>query len=174
MKLTFSQKADFMKKAAFVADLSSCNYKIGCIGVIKSELGKNLKDEHIKFHNGLTYIKAWNETLPGEIYCQSCDHEGNKICVREVESLKGRDFQKVCSSHAEIGLVSKCAKNGIPTKGMFVFVTNSPCYVCAKALIQSGISEVYYMSKHTDTMGLDILKKNGVKVKEMPHDKVFV
>lgn len=171
MILTEEQKIDFMKKAAFIADKSSCNYKVGCIGVIE---GNYARDEFIKYFNGRTYIKTWNETLPGEVYCQSCDSKGKKICIRETENLKGRDFQKVCSSHAEIGLISKCAKNGIPTNGMIVFLTNSPCYVCAKALIQAGVSEVYYMSKHTDTMGIDIVKQNGIKIEQLSHDKVFV
>src|SRR3989344_3425558 len=117
MTLTEKQKIDFMKKAAFVADNSSCGYKIGCVGVIKDEgqhmSPKSLRDPYVKRKTGFIYVKSWNETLKGEIYCQNFDKNGKRICIREKENLKGSDLQKVCSSHAEIGLIAKCARYGI-------------------------------------------------------------
>lgn len=164
MELTQHNKKDFMKKAAFIADKSSCNYKVGCVGVIeksKIKLSKlAYRDIYVRDKKRVIYVKTWNETLTGEIYCKNKDKEG---CVRENKNLKGGDYQIVCSSHAEISLIAKCAKYGIPTYGMVVFVTNSPCYICAKALIQAGIKKLYYMEKHTEKLGLGILTKNGVK-----------
>jgi len=177
-KLSENQKKDFMKKAAFIADNSLCNYKVGCVGVIK-DVGQQithhaLNDPYVRRKRGFIYVKSWNETLKGEIYCQNFDKDGKRICVRVEENLKGsKDIHKVCSSHAEIGLIAKCARYGIPTEEMIVFQTNSPCYICAKALIQAKISELYYMAKHTDTSGLEILKKNGISTKIIRQDSVF-
>lgn len=165
MQLSIEEKVDFMKKAAFTADKSTCGYKIGCVGVNEYKAGKlNFLDEQIKQKGKFIYIKTWNETLPGEVYCQQKDENGQRICIRQVENLKGRDFQKVCSIHAEVNLIAKCAKYSISTEGMVLFLTNSPCYICTKAIIQSGIKGVYYLAEHTDTMGLELLRKNGVKV----------
>ncbi len=171
LNLTDSQKKDFMKKAAFIADNASCNYKVGCVGVIKDsniQLSDEAKsDEFVKQKNGFIYVKSWNQTLKGEIYCQAFDENGKRLCVREVENLKGRDFQKVCSSHAEIGLIAKCAKYGIPTRGMVMFITNSPCIICSRAIVQAGFSAVYFMAKHTSTEGFKILKANNILIEQL-------
>ena len=171
MKLNNHQKSDFIKKAAFIADKSSCLYKVGCVGVIE-DVGQTipasaLKDLSFRKKDGFIYLKCWNETLPGEIFCQECDVEGKKICIRQVENLKGRDFQKVCTIHAETNLIAKFARYGISTEGMVLFITNTPCYVCAKNLIQARVSKVYYLSEHTDTTGMDILRTNGIILEQI-------
>lgn len=171
MNLTDAQKIDFMKKAAFIADNASCLYKIGCVGVV-ADVGQTLSaevknDPQFRRKDGYIYLKTWNETIHGEIYCQECDSGGKKICIRQVEHLKGRDFQKVCSIHAEALLIAKCARYGISTSDMHLFVTNSPCYTCAKVIISAGVSYVYYLSEHTDTTGIDMLKENAVRIEKL-------
>ena len=161
---------DFIKKAAFIANQSTCNYKVGCCGVVPLPENFNkrmLRDRNLGIKKNYLYIKACNETLPGEIYCQEKDSDGCKICIRQKEKLKGKEFEKVCSIHAEQNLIAKCARYNIPTNNMKLFLTNSPCYICAKSIIQSGISEVYYLSKHTDTLGLNLLEKNNIKVAQI-------
>lgn len=178
MNISENQKIDFMKKAAFIANSSSCNYKIGAVGVqyknrdgVGLDFLSTLKNPNIKTKDDLIYIKSWNETLPGELYCQEIGSDGCKKCIRADENLKLKEFDKVCSSHAEITLISRCAKHGISTNKMILFITNSPCYVCAKALIQSGFEEVYYMAMHTDMRGIELLKKNGIKCELL--DQIF-
>lgn len=153
-----TQINDFLKKAAFIAGNSTCGYKIGCVGVVK-DIGQKispdaLKDSQFRRKDGFIYLKTWNETLKGEIFCQ------NGSCIRQTENLKGREFQKVCSIHAETNLIAKCAKYGIQTSEMTIFLTNSPCYICAKTIIQAGIKKIYYISKHTDESGIELLRKN--------------
>jgi dCMP deaminase len=170
LELTDLQINDFIKKAAFIACNSTCGYKVGCCGVINAPdfFDKSaLKNPNIKIKNGLLYIKTWNETLAGEKYCQGKDENDCKICVRVKENLKGKEFEKVCSIHAEQNLIATCAKFQIPTNGMHLFLTNSPCYICAKSIIKSGISNVYYLAEHTDTSGLDILKTNNILFKKI-------
>lgn len=161
---------DFIKKAAFVANESTCEYKVGCCGVIplpKNFNKRMLRDVNLGIKKNYLYIKACNETLPGEIYCQENDDDGCKICIRRKENLKGKEFEKVCSIHAEQNLIAKCARYNLSTNNMKLFLTNSPCYICAKSIIQAGISEVYYLSKHTDTTGLDLLAANGVLLSQL-------
>lgn len=171
MKLTKAQEIDFIKKAAFIADRSTCNYKIGCVGVIE-DVGQRIsekakKDPNFRRKNGLIYLKTFNETLHGEIYCQDCNSRGEKVCIRQIENLKGHDFQKVCSIHAEQNLIAKCARYGIQTDGMIMFITNTPCYVCAKSIIQAGIKEIYYLDEHTDHTAFQILENNNVIISKI-------
>lgn len=56
--------------------------------------------------------------------------------------------------HAEIQALIKC-NNMIPDK--IVFVTHSPCKLCAKALVNSGIKKVYYNELYRNSDGLNVL-----------------
>ena len=54
--------------------------------------------------------------------------------------------------HAELNAILNA--NGRDLRGSRIYVALFPCNECAKAIIQSGIKEVYYLSdKYKDTMG---------------------
>lgn len=46
--------------------------------------------------------------------------------------------------HAEQQMIYECAKLGVPTDRGIVICTLSPCVICGRALLQSGINIVYY------------------------------
>ena len=66
--------------------------------------------------------------------------------------------------HAEINALIKCDYNSPKDKKMYV--TLSPCCVCAKAIINAGIKEVVYLEKYIDTDGIDILQSCGIIVRK--------
>ena len=45
-----------------------------------------------------------------------------------------------------------------------MFITNSPCYQCAKLIINAGIRTVYYHLEYRLLDGLKLLRKSGIKV----------
>lgn len=49
--------------------------------------------------------------------------------------------------HCEQNLIAHAARRGISVADGKVFLTHSPCMHCSACLIQSGISEVYYLEK---------------------------
>ena len=58
-------------------------------------------------------------------------------------------YMYVC--HAELNAILNSAHNNL--KGARVYVTLFPCNECAKAIIQSGVKEVYYLSdKYADSL----------------------
>jgi dCMP deaminase len=67
--------------------------------------------------------------------------------------------------HAEINALLKLDYNNPKIKKMYV--TLSPCRMCAKAIINSGISEVIYDEEYRDTSSLDILKDAGICVRKI-------
>ena len=70
--------------------------------------------------------------------------------------------------HAESNLLTKLAKQGgIGSQGSVMFVTHSPCFNCAKLILQAGISEVYYSVEYRITDGIIFLQKNGVNVTQL-------
>ncbi len=65
--------------------------------------------------------------------------------------------------HAEINALLKCDYNNVLKKIMYV--TLSPCRMCAKAMVNGGIKEVVYDEEYRDTSGLDLLRSAGVEVR---------
>ena len=64
--------------------------------------------------------------------------------------------------HAEINALLKLDYNNPKKKTMYV--TLSPCRMCAKAIVNSGIDEVIYNEEYRNTSGLEILSNGGVSV----------
>jgi dCMP deaminase len=72
--------------------------------------------------------------------------------------------------HAENNALIKV---GIRDKNKIMFVTHSPCMQCAKLILNSGFSWVYYGEPYRDTTPLSMLHYYGVKTCPYPinHDK---
>ena len=66
--------------------------------------------------------------------------------------------------HAEINALIKCDYNNPVVKKMYL--TLSPCCICAKAIINSGIEEVVYLERYKQSNGIDILIDAGIKVRK--------
>ena len=73
--------------------------------------------------------------------------------------------------HAESNAISKCAKWGGSTDGSTQYFTMSPCFECAKLIIQAGIKRVVYIELYRDTSGVDLLEKAGIEVNQYIDDK---
>ena len=68
--------------------------------------------------------------------------------------------------HAEVNALIKCDFNNPKKKKMYL--THSPCPVCAKCIINAGISEVLYINDYTpDLSGLSILKEGGISITKL-------
>ncbi len=53
-------------------------------------------------------------------------------------------------NHAELNLLTNCARIGIRTAGCTIYVTHHPCASCARSVIQSGINRVVCYAHPTD------------------------
>ncbi len=66
--------------------------------------------------------------------------------------------------HAEINSLLKMDYNNPKQKKMYL--TLSPCRMCAKAIINAGISEVIYREQYRDTSGVKLLLAQNVSVRQ--------
>jgi len=66
--------------------------------------------------------------------------------------------------HAEINALLKMDYNN--PKRKILYVTLSPCRMCSKAIINSGIDEVVYSEEYRDTSGIDLLFESDVPVRK--------
>ena len=65
--------------------------------------------------------------------------------------------------HAEVNALIK--SHGVC--GSIVYITHSPCVVCARALVNERVARVVYGEAYRDTRGIEILLKSGVSAEEM-------
>jgi len=61
--------------------------------------------------------------------------------------------------HSEVNALVK-APGAIKDK--VAFVTNSPCVMCAKLMINSGVTHVFYRHAYRDPSGIELLASAGV------------
>ena len=69
--------------------------------------------------------------------------------------------------HAESNAISKLAKSSQSSEGATVYITLSPCFDCAKLMIQCGISSVVYGEQYRSNDGIDLLEKAGIVVNQV-------
>jgi len=62
--------------------------------------------------------------------------------------------------HAEINALLKMDYNNPKRKKLYL--TLSPCRICAKAIVNAGVDEVYYGVLYRDESGLEILTHSGI------------
>jgi dCMP deaminase len=88
------------------------------------------------------------------------DHKGGPNCRESLETGKSGFI------HAEVNALIKCDFNNPKNKKMYL--THSPCPVCAKCIVNAGIEEVLYIKDYKpDMTGIDILKNSNIKVKKL-------
>lgn len=69
--------------------------------------------------------------------------------------------------HAESNALMFAARTGTATEGCDLVVTLSPCFECAKLILQSGIKAVYYKEQYRDPSGISFLQQSQIKVKHV-------
>lgn len=65
--------------------------------------------------------------------------------------------------HAEINAMIKLDYNNPKKKKLYL--TLSPCRMCAKAIVNAGIQEVIYHEAYRDMSGVDLLNESGILVR---------
>ena len=66
--------------------------------------------------------------------------------------------------HAESNAITKLARSTNSSEGATLYVTCSPCFDCAKLIIQSGIERVVYDEEYKSQKGLLLLESAGILV----------
>ena len=57
-------------------------------------------------------------------------------------------------------------KAGAQLSGKVMFVSASPCVMCAKMIINANVARVYYREAYRDPAGLNVLRQGGVEVEQ--------
>jgi dCMP deaminase len=128
----------FIESAVLSSKMSFCK---------RLQVGAVLVRENRILANG------WNGTISGlPNDCEEMTENG----------LKTSEFVL----HAEQNVITFSAKQGIATNNCTLYITHSPCKMCAKLIGQSGIKRVVYKEDYRDNDGIDFLRKIGVETEK--------
>ena len=64
--------------------------------------------------------------------------------------------------HAESNALMKLAKSTNSSKDSTIYLTMSPCFDCAKLIIQAGVIRVVFSEKYRNQEGIKFLRSNNV------------
>jgi dCMP deaminase len=110
---------------------------------------------------------GYNGTPRGITNC--CDG-GCPRCASDAPS--GSELGECICSHAEENAISQAAGHGVSVSGATIYCTLSPCLICAKMIINSGISEVIYEEEYAfSTQTKALLKEAGVECKQFVREE---
>jgi dCMP deaminase len=92
-------------------------------------------------------------------------------CLRERLRIPSGQRHELCRGlHAEQNVLLQAALHGISTRDSILYVTNQPCIICAKMIINAGIREIIIAEGYPDEMAMDFLKEAHVKVRRIKAD----
>ena len=95
-------------------------------------------------------------------------------CERQKQNIPSGERSEICRGvHAEENAILNAARTGRSVIGATLYVTTSSCAICARSIINSGISRAVYNAFYGDSFSFNIFKNSAVKVERyegvMPH-----
>jgi len=89
-------------------------------------------------------------------------------CLRKKYKVPSGERHELCRGlHAEQNVILQAALYGTSTKGSILYITNQPCIICAKMLINAGIEEIIITGDYPDKLARNFLKEAKIKVRRI-------
>lgn len=91
-------------------------------------------------------------------------------CLRQEKGIPSGQRYELCRGvHAEQNAIINAAFYGISTKDTVLYCTNQPCIICARMLINAGISKVVHRGNFDDDLALQFMREAGIELVEIAH-----
>lgn len=135
----------FMQMAELTAQRSTClRRQVGAIIV---------KEKHI-------IATGYNGAPKGLPHCEELGG-----CLREKLEIPSGEKHELCRAlHAEQNAIIQAATLGQSIEGATIYITHQPCIICAKMIINAGISRIVIRRGYPDEMSRGMLREAGLKV----------
>ena len=89
-------------------------------------------------------------------------------CIRDRLKIPSGQRHELCRGlHAEQNAIIQASLYGISVKDSTMYITNQPCIICAKMLINAGVTELVIAAGYPDTMAAKLLKEAKIKIREV-------
>ena len=96
---------------------------------------------------------------------KTCVERGE--CLREKLGIASGTKHEICyATHAEQNAIIQAAKLGVSIDGATLYCTHQPCVICAKMIINAGISRVVYKEGYPDDFSLALFDEAEVIVEK--------
>ena len=134
----------FMRITKLVATRSSClRRSVGAVLV---------KDKRI-------LATGYNGAPAGMAHCEEAG------CLRDQLHIPSGERHELCRGlHAEQNAIIQAARQGTEIKDSTLYCTTAPCSLCAKMLINAGVTRIVYEGSYTDERAMAFFAEAGVKV----------
>ena len=142
--------ARFMEMAEVIAGWASCYQKDRKIGAV---IVKNKRIVTTGYNGAPAGIKT-------------CVERGE--CLRKKMGIASGTKHEICYAiHAEQNAIIQAAKLGSSIEGATLYCTHQPCVICAKMIVNSGISRVVYKHGYPDDFSVQMLREGGVALEKV-------
>ena len=121
----------------------------------------------LRRHVGAVIVKdrraiatGYNGAPRGIMHCE--DRGG---CLRQQLGVPSGEKHELCRAlHAEQNAIIQAATLGQSIEGAAIYITHQPCVICAKMIINAGISRIVVKEGYPDELSVEILKEAGLKI----------
>lgn len=136
----------FMKIADVVGERATCDRgRASCVVV---------KDKRI-------LVTGYAGAPAGVAHCDDVGHEMHTV----IHEDGTKSEHCIRTAHAEQNAIANAARNGVAVNGGTVYVNMTPCYTCAKILINAGIKRIVAKKDyHAGQRSKEIFKEAGVEL----------
>ena len=134
----------FMEIAEVAQKRSSCTRrKVGAVIV---------KDKRIM-------ATGYNGVPTGIMHCEE------RGCLREQLNVPSGQRHELCRGlHAEQNAIIQAAHLGQSIAGGVLYCTNQPCVICAKMIINAGITRIVIKEGYPDELAVEMLTEAGLNI----------
>ena len=133
----------FLKIASVVAERSTCRrHHVGAVAV---------KDKHI-------LATGYNGAAAG---LKDCLELG---CLRDEKNIPSGTRHEICRGiHAEQNAIIQASLHGVSLEGATVYVTHTPCILCAKMLANARVKRFVTFGKYADDSFVELFNEAGIE-----------
>lgn len=133
----------FLKIASVVAERATCRrHHVGAVAV---------RGKHI-------LATGYNGAASG---LRDCLELG---CLRDDMNVPSGTRHEVCRGiHAEQNVIIQAALHGVSLEGATIYVTHTPCILCAKMLVNAKIKRFVTFGKYADDSFRDLFKEANIE-----------
>ena len=101
---------------------------------------------------------------------KTCVERGE--CPRQKMGIPSGQRHELCYAvHAEQNAIIQAAKLGVNIDGATLYCTHQPCVLCAKMIVNAGISRVVYGEGYPDEFSRQMIEEAGVLVEHYGAEK---
>lgn len=146
--------ARFMELAEVIATWASCYQQDRKIGAV---IVKNKRIVTTGYNGAPAGIKT-------------CVERGE--CLRKKLGIASGTKHEICYAiHAEQNAIIQAAKLGSSIEGATLYCTHQPCVICAKMIVNSGITRVVYKHGYPDDFAVEMLREGGVALERFVEEE---